>query len=106
MKSRRKGPVPSNSLSGGTDREALGAVGEPRRTEDGWPDPADVFAESDQITGLRAGLAELTAEGNPYLVPLPDGCILLPEANFNPFEYGRLYNGMVQAALNPFLDTF
>lgn len=64
-------------------------------TEDGWPDPADVFADGDQIKGLREGLAELSREDAPYPVPLPDGCQLLPTANFDPFEFGRLYNGKV-----------
>ena len=64
-------------------------------TENGWPDPADVFADGDQIEGLRQGLAELTAEGNPYPVPLPEGCVLLPQANFDPFAHGRLYNGKI-----------
>ncbi len=65
-------------------------------TEDGWPDPADPFADGDQLTGLRAALAEL--EAGPYPVPLPEGCTLLPQANFDPFEHARLYNGMVSTS--------
>jgi hypothetical protein len=64
-------------------------------TKDGWPDPADVFAAGDQIKALREGLAELTRADAPYPLPLPDGCHLLPQANFDPFEFGRLYNGKV-----------
>jgi len=64
-------------------------------TEDGWPDPADVFADGDQIKGLREGLAEMTRADAPYPLPLPDGCQLLPTANFDPFGFGRLYNGKV-----------
>ncbi len=64
-------------------------------TGDGWDDPADVFADGDQLIGLRAALAELTRGDAPYPLPLPPGCTLLPTANFDPFEHGRLYNGMV-----------
>lgn len=66
-------------------------------TEDGWPDPADAFADMDQITGLRHAFDELTRPDAPYPVPLPPGCVLLPEANFDPFEHGRLYNGRMTA---------
>ena len=66
-------------------------------TENGWSDPADVFADMDQIEGLRQALAELTADGNPYPVPLPEGCVLLPQPNFDPFAYSRRYNGAVIA---------
>ncbi len=64
-------------------------------TESGWYDPDDEFADWDQLAGLRVALAEL--EAGPYPIPLPEGCTLLPQANFNPFEHGRLYNGMVSA---------
>ena len=64
-------------------------------TENGWPDPSDVFADGDQIEGLRQGLAELSRADAPYPVPLPEGCVLLPQANFDPFAHGRLYNGMI-----------
>ena len=60
-------------------------------TADGWDDPADEFADGDQITALRFGLAELA--GGPYPLPLPEGCTLLPQANFDALAYGRLYNG-------------
>jgi hypothetical protein len=60
-------------------------------TADGWTDPGDDFADSDQIKSLRQALAEV--ESGPYPLPLPPGCKLLPEANFDPFEHDRLYNG-------------
>ena len=62
-------------------------------TEEGWPDEADAFADMDQITALRHDLAELTRPDAPYPVPLPLGCQLLPQANFDPFEHGRYYSG-------------
>jgi len=65
-------------------------------TADGWPDPADPFADEDQIIGLRAALDEL--EAGPYPIPLPAGCVLVPQANFDVFAAGRLYNGMVKTA--------
>ena len=61
-------------------------------TEDGWPD-SDAFADNDQITGLRYALAEV--EAGPYPVPLPPGCVLLPQANFDPFAHGWRYDGTV-----------
>ena len=66
-------------------------------TVDGWPDPADAFADMDQITGLREALIELMRPDAPYPVPLPPGCVLLPEANFDVFAAGRLYNGKLIA---------
>ena len=60
-------------------------------SEDGWPDPFDVFAANDQIAALRHDLVEL--ETKPYPVPLPEGCRLIPTANFDPFEHGRYYSG-------------
>ena len=62
-------------------------------TEEGWSDEADAFADMDQITALRHDLAELTRADAPYPVPLPPGCQLLPQANFDPFEHGRYYSG-------------
>ena len=62
-------------------------------TKSGWPDPADAFADMDQIEGLRHDLAELTRADAPYPVSLPSGCQLLPQANFDPFEHGRYYSG-------------
>ena len=62
-------------------------------TEEGWSDEADAFADMDQITALRHDLAELTRAEAPYPVPLPPGCQLLPQANFDPFEHGRYYSG-------------
>jgi len=64
-------------------------------TAGGWPDPGDPFAYGDQLTGLRADLAELSRAEAPYPVPLPAGCVLLPQANFDPFEHGRSYSGKV-----------
>lgn len=55
----------------------------------GWIDSDDPFAE-DALAVLRAEFAEL--QGGAYPIPLPEGCVLLPEANFDPFEHGRLYN--------------
>ena len=68
-------------------------------TKSGWPDPADVFADMDQITALGHDLAELTRPDAPYPVPLPSGCRLLPQANFDPFAYGRYYSGKLIGAL-------
>ncbi|MGI4790605.1 MAG: hypothetical protein ACRYFS_17360 [Janthinobacterium lividum] len=62
----------------------------------GFDDPEDPFG-GDQVLSLRKALAELTAGDAPYPVPLPPGCALLPQANFDPFEHGRLYNGMLSA---------
>jgi len=62
-------------------------------TEDGWPDAADAFADRDQLTALREALAEV--ESGSYPVPLPAGCQLLPQANFDVFAAGRLYSGKV-----------
>ena len=62
-------------------------------TADGWPDPGDPFAYGDQIAGLRVDLGELSRQDAPYPVPLPVGCTLLPQANFDPFEHGRYYSG-------------
>lgn len=64
-------------------------------TEGGWPDPADVFADGDQLLILRLDLDEVRA--GPYPARLPEGCHLVPCANFNPFEHGRLYSGRVIA---------
>ena len=58
----------------------------------GFDDPGDPFGGA-QIQYLRCELTELTREDAPYPVPLPEGCWLLPQANFDPFEHGRLYNG-------------
>lgn len=66
-------------------------------TGDGWPDPADTFAAGDQLTGLRMEMAEL--EAGLYPIPLPAGCVLLPQANFDVFAAGRLYNGMAGEAV-------
>jgi len=65
-------------------------------TKDGWDDPGDPFADGDQIIGLQLALEELSA--GPYPVLLPAGCILLPQANFDVFAAGRLYNGMVKTS--------
>ena len=67
-------------------------------TAEGWPDPSDVFADMDQITALRHDLAELTRADAPYPVPLPPGCQLLPQANFDPFAHGRYYSGKLIGA--------
>ncbi len=56
----------------------------------GFDDPCDPM-EEDHLWMLREDLDELTA--GPYPVPLPPGCRLLPKANFDPFEHGRLCNG-------------
>ena len=68
-------------------------------TEAGWPDGSDVFADMDQITALGHDLAELTRADAPYPVPLPPGCRLLPQANFDPFVHGRYYSGKLIGAL-------
>ena len=65
-------------------------------TAEGWPDPSDVFADGDQIVGLRLALEELSA--GAYPMPLPTGCVLLPQVNFDVFAAGRLYNGMVKTS--------
>jgi len=67
-------------------------------TAEGWSDPSDVFADMDQITALRHDLAELTRADAPYPVPLPPGCQLLPQANFDPFAHGRYYSGKLTGA--------
>ena len=67
-------------------------------TEEGWSDEADAFADMDQITALRCDLAELTRADAPYPVPLPPGCQLLPQANFDPFAHGRYYCGKLIGA--------
>ena len=64
-------------------------------TEDGWPDPSDAFGDSEQINGLRLDAVELMCPDASYPVPLPPGCVLLPEANFDVFAAGRLYNGKI-----------
>ena len=60
----------------------------------GFDDPGDPFGGA-QIQHLRGELAELSRTDAPYPVPLPDGCVLLPQANFDPFAHGRRYNGTV-----------
>ena len=60
----------------------------------GWTDPADPLGEF-QLSHLWEELAEV--KQGAYPVPLPDGCVLLPEANFDPFTAGRLYSGKVIA---------
>ena len=60
----------------------------------GFDDPGDPFGGA-QIQYLRCELTEISREDAPYPVPLPEGCVLLPQANFDPFEHGRLYNGMI-----------
>ena len=67
-------------------------------TKSGWPAPADVFADMDQIEGLRQALTELTRADAPYPVPLPPGCRLLPQANSDPFAHGRYYSGKLIGA--------
>ena len=58
----------------------------------GFDDPGDPFGGA-QIQHLRHELAELTRDDAPYPVPLPEGGVLLPQANFDPFAHGRGYNG-------------
>ena len=65
-------------------------------TRDGWPDAGDPFSYGDQLTALRHGLAEV--EQGPYPLPLPHDCTLLPQANFDVFAAGRLYNGAVSTS--------
>ena len=67
-------------------------------TGEGWPDGSDAFADMDQITTLRHDMAELTLADAPYPVPLPPGCQLLPQANFDPFAHGRYYSGKLIGA--------
>lgn len=47
---------------------------------------------------LREDLAELSRAVAPYPVPLPASCVLVPQANFDPFEHGRSYSGKVISA--------
>lgn len=68
-------------------------------TPTGFDDPQDPFAAGQHVLMLREGHAELTRPDAPYPMPLPEGCHLLPQANFNPFAHGRLYNGMVKAVV-------
>ena len=58
----------------------------------GYLDPLDPWS-GDTLLMLQADWAELTREDAPYPVPLPPGCQLLPQANFDPFEHGRYYSG-------------
>ena len=74
----------------GVRSEAVGG------TAHGWPDPTDAFADGDQLVGLWAALEEMAA--GPYPAPLPAGCVLLPQTNFDVFAAGRLYNGMVKTS--------
>lgn len=60
----------------------------------GYADPIDPFAD-EALMILQEDLSELVAYGKPYPAPLPDGCTLLPQANFDPFEHGRNYAGKV-----------
>ena len=60
----------------------------------GFDDGDDPWG-GEQLLMLRHDLAELTRADAPYPVPLPEGCALLPQANFDPFAHGRLYNGMI-----------
>ncbi len=62
----------------------------------GFDDPGDPFGGA-QIQHLRCELAEISREDAPYPVPLPEDCVLLPQANFDPFAHGRLYNGKIIA---------
>lgn len=55
---------------------------------DGYSDPSDEFADG-AMKALRLDFEELRA--GSYPVPLPPGCVLLPNANFDPFEHGRTY---------------
>lgn len=75
------------------------AVGVPETGEKppvamGLADTGDPFGGS-EFQALRLDLAELAA--GPYPVPLPEGCVLVPQANFDPFtaEPPRCYSGKV-----------
>lgn len=65
-------------------------------TADGWDDPTDSFTAGDRLIGLRAAFAEL--EAGSYPIPLPAGCVLLSQVNFDVFAAGRLFNGKVKTA--------
>ena len=58
----------------------------------GLADTGDLFGGR-EFQALRLDLAELAA--GSYPVPLPAGCVLVPQANFDPFEQGRNYAGKV-----------
>ena len=58
----------------------------------GLADTGDLFGGR-EFQALRLDLAELAA--GSYPVPLPAGCVLVPQANFDPFEHGRNYAGKV-----------
>ena len=73
----------------------LAAVGEDGHPA-GYADPSDPWAD-EVLVMLREDLADLTREDAPYPVPLPAGCVLLPQANFDPFEHGRNYAAKVLA---------
>lgn len=62
----------------------------------GYADPSDPWAD-EVLVMLRQDLAELSREDAPYPVPLPEGCTLLPQANFDPFEARRNYAGKLLA---------
>lgn len=62
----------------------------------GYADPSDPWAE-EALVMLREDLAELSREDAPYPVPLPAGRVLLPQANFDPFEARRNYAGKMLA---------
>ena len=64
----------------------------------GYLDPLDPWS-GDTLQMLQADLAELTRPDAPYPVPLPPGCQLLPQANFDPFEHGRYYSGKLLSGL-------
>ncbi len=71
-------------------------------TEDGWGDPGDPFADGDQIIGLQLALEELSV--GPYPVPLPAGCVLLPQARpltvLPPDEQAQAWQAVIEAAGN------
>jgi len=58
----------------------------------GYLDSLDPWS-GDTLLMIQADWAELTRPDAPYPVPLPPGCQLLPQANFDPFEHGRYYSG-------------
>ena len=64
----------------------------------GYLDPLDPWS-GDTLQMLQTDWTELTRADAPYPVPLPPGCQLLPQANFDPFEHGRYYSGKLLSGL-------
>ena len=87
----------ARALATGLAVGVMGEDGEPKAVM-GLADTGDPFG-GDEFRALRLDLAEL--RGGPYPVPLPAGCVLVPQASFDPFEHGRTYAGKVIGPCTP-----